>query len=1226
MTIGQLRATRNLARILEVPSQSYLEAGLLIQRSPEGPDLIAAMVRDDLDAAEIARIAQRVIAGDKRSRDVFLDLDQRLLSSMCRVLCLTGDDEAFDRGLVILQAQNSISALAEGRPLYRALFIEALIQRRRFAEAAEYAKVARFSRDRLRQFRLAFQNPFRDANSEAIEESDWINRFNEFVSPSGELSAISLEADVGRLPFDRLKAEPPHIVEGPLVTVVMSSFRNNDSVIGAVTSILNQTWRSLELLVIDDDSGPGYDELYDRISSIDSRIRVIRQRINGGTYLARNRAITLARGEFITFQDSDDWSHPERIERQIRPLLETRSLIATQSYCFRTDEYLDPVQVSYPRQLRRNESSLLFRTNAIRRAGFFHYTRKGGDTEYRFRLEAAYRQQTPIVGEEPLAIVRLTPGSLSRNEFSPGFRHPRRMIYAQGFEVLHKRAEEDRDYYRGLHEYRDAFVPSKFQPRLVDTISEKFDVIVVADLRTCAQMEAWIISTVDRLHGAGLQVGLAQLTGTRKLGRPVDRIAPEVSELFVDRKASPVDFGERRRASSVFVGDVALLQHMPWGAKFWNVDHVYARQLSTDASGSEPYDETTVSFNCLRLFGERPEWVADSDNRVISTIVGYSDRSVLELDGGPSEPIDMEYESTPQLDSPARAKSKWWFEVDSLKASTPGKALDEFIVFSNDLSGSFARVVSSGQWCVVVGRSVIGFELQADYISLARELLTALTRGDEVFEAAYRDIGGECVVVCGDSEMVSVRATAGETAVRTNGNRLHISVTDCGGTGPELLTGNREQFEISTGGSVSKGLVSQSRQFGRAALEEFQQIIIWEVDALNRMSRGLVLDDDFDSAFCLALLKDRIGRFEITVRDGEGKIAQFLRSHFVDFRTAPLTRDQNTAIFDYDGNPSSPNSGPCLKLWRAQYFGTSVRARNLLGEIFQSMDDNDVLDALWAGLSAEPTFARRSASLKPSPTGLVHNLRLAESGAHARRPKRPLAIDVTRSQLQRIQVSPDLSEHEQFALNGYFWRGNTRRLVVVMSSARSEGSNETAIDRDEIIVDADHILILSDSTFSDSAGLDYGWFFGAPGDNIVRRWSVHVQHIYEVLGCSEIVIRGSGSAALPALLMASFVPGSTALISKPEKFAGESDPAMFERLCDAIDNGYTPDLLRSIFSDRLHLRGVLHAASAEMRIVLTDKNSMMQTDASTEMFSEWRNIVAVDSTSLQWLESHASTD
>jgi len=86
----------------------------------------------------------------------------------------------------------------------------------------------------------------------------------------------------------------------------------------AIASVLGQTFRDLELIVVDDGST---DETAAVVEPYLDRIRYVRQE-NRGKAAARNRAVELARGELIAFCDSDDMWYPDRLERQLGALAE----------------------------------------------------------------------------------------------------------------------------------------------------------------------------------------------------------------------------------------------------------------------------------------------------------------------------------------------------------------------------------------------------------------------------------------------------------------------------------------------------------------------------------------------------------------------------------------------------------------------------------------------------------------------------------------------------------------------------------------------------------------------------------------------------------------------------------------------------------------------------------------------------------------------------------------
>lgn len=102
-----------------------------------------------------------------------------------------------------------------------------------------------------------------------------------------------------------------------LVSVVIPAFNAQDWVCDSIRSVLNQTWKDLEIIVVDDGSK---DETISKAESIsDSRVRVFRQE-NKGAAAARNRGLTQASGHFIQFLDADDWLSPDKIEKQIAAL------------------------------------------------------------------------------------------------------------------------------------------------------------------------------------------------------------------------------------------------------------------------------------------------------------------------------------------------------------------------------------------------------------------------------------------------------------------------------------------------------------------------------------------------------------------------------------------------------------------------------------------------------------------------------------------------------------------------------------------------------------------------------------------------------------------------------------------------------------------------------------------------------------------------------------------
>jgi glycosyltransferase involved in cell wall biosynthesis len=104
----------------------------------------------------------------------------------------------------------------------------------------------------------------------------------------------------------------------PLITVAMPIYNAGEYLRLAVLSIINQTFTSWEMLIIDDGST---DNALDSIADIqDERIHILTDGTNKGLAARLNEAIDLAKGHYIARMDQDDISYPDRFERQVQEL------------------------------------------------------------------------------------------------------------------------------------------------------------------------------------------------------------------------------------------------------------------------------------------------------------------------------------------------------------------------------------------------------------------------------------------------------------------------------------------------------------------------------------------------------------------------------------------------------------------------------------------------------------------------------------------------------------------------------------------------------------------------------------------------------------------------------------------------------------------------------------------------------------------------------------------
>lgn len=150
------------------------------------------------------------------------------------------------------------------------------------------------------------------------DRAGWLGHLNRYLAHFG-MAPLRLTGDGhDNLLAGLTGAAPlPAVTDGPLVSVIMPAFNAGRTIDYAIRSILDQSWRNLELLVVDDASSDGTGDIIRSLAARDSRIRPLHNAANVGPYVSKNIALTQARGEWITGHDADDWAHPERIARQM---------------------------------------------------------------------------------------------------------------------------------------------------------------------------------------------------------------------------------------------------------------------------------------------------------------------------------------------------------------------------------------------------------------------------------------------------------------------------------------------------------------------------------------------------------------------------------------------------------------------------------------------------------------------------------------------------------------------------------------------------------------------------------------------------------------------------------------------------------------------------------------------------------------------------------------------
>jgi hypothetical protein len=439
----------------------------------------------------------------------------------------------------------------------------------------------------------------------------WLRAFQAMLPAPGPVVG-----DGEGVAFDRLAAPAAERVEtAHRVSVVVTSFRPDRGLITAVRSILAQSWANVEIIIVDDASPPEYDEVLRAATSLGERIRLVKLAVNGGTYAARNAGLDAAGGEFAAFQDSDDWSHPRRLELQVRPMLTDRRLVATTSDGLAVT---DDLMLTRPgvRSGRFNPSSLVFRRNAvIGKVGWFDRVRKAADSEYIGRIQAAFgARRVRHLDSLPLALIRLSANSLSRSEIKPNWMHPARTAYSSAYLRWHQLIAEGTA--SPVRPADGSGRPFPAPGHLLGADPERtaaYDVVMVADWRFLESAQRTAVDEIRALVAAGLRVAVLHLESYRAVFLKRQPMCAPVQDMINQGLVDRVGTYERVDAALVLVRQAAVLQFaggLPSRVAARRVVVVADRAPRRGDGTDRRYVPATCTGAARRLFGAEPVWIA----------------------------------------------------------------------------------------------------------------------------------------------------------------------------------------------------------------------------------------------------------------------------------------------------------------------------------------------------------------------------------------------------------------------------------------------------------------------------------------------------------------------------------------------------------------------------------------------------------------------------------------
>jgi hypothetical protein len=445
---------------------------------------------------------------------------------------------------------------------------------------------------------------FAETANEDVYRLWWINQ----IFGRHSLDPLMRTDDSEPLGIDTITTKDIASTEiGPLVSVVIPVFNGGRFLGTALRSLARQSWLNLEILVADDASSDNTVAIAEAFAQRDPRFRVLRRTINAGPSAARNTGLAEASGEFFICHDSDDWSHPRKIERQVRALLSDPEAIGNASRCMTAHSDLTFTRRGNTQQyFTLNYSALMFRRRPVLdKIGYWDCARFGADAEYLERLRAAfgrYAVTEPDLG--PLSIVRQskTNRTADARHGLTAFGHTLRQEYRRRYRRWHATAS---DLQVGQDANKRPFaIPAQLlQPS--DDAPVVCDVVVASDFRV-DDIASRAMQIVRDTTAAGKKVGLLHISSPKL---PANSHFSPVLDALPDRLEPGMIAVDQSMQTDLVIALEPPIEHSS------ALPVLTARQVVIVARNPlSPQDVSRCSEIARAMFGKDPLWIGENSS------------------------------------------------------------------------------------------------------------------------------------------------------------------------------------------------------------------------------------------------------------------------------------------------------------------------------------------------------------------------------------------------------------------------------------------------------------------------------------------------------------------------------------------------------------------------------------------------------------------------------------
>jgi len=537
-------------------------------------------------------------------RDWFLEL--------ARLVALSPEPtNRFDTTRVLIESVLASTSVADLPEESRILYGQVLVKTGQFGRARRVRPRLRLPKIHAWALDADLANPDSGAGH---SHAAWARTLNSLFTKA-RLEEVTVDREGTR--FAGLRAAQVPRVNGPLVSVVMPAHDPDETIITSVRSILDQSWANIELIIVDDASPEHGRQWIREAAALDSRVRVIELRTNAGTYAARNAGIDCAEGMFVTFQDTDDWSHPRRIEFQVCELLEDPDVLASRSWAVRAYPDLTFTYVGYPAN-RTNASSLLYRREKVHGlVGRFDDVRKSGDVEFAARLRAAAPGSIRTLDESlTLAITQLRSDSLSRSDAVPGWTRWNRITYRDAYTEWHRHVRAGTADPKAIGGANRPFPLPERSWRSSRSahggMGDSYDLLLVSDWRVGQGPQLDAIRDIAAARRLGLRVAIASVEAPTPIATRREAIQPEIQALINDGTVEFRHLEESFRVRTVLIVNHASFRFTPGYTVQVDTERVLVMAASGPGGALESSPEACTS-NLAAAFGGGELWIARDD-------------------------------------------------------------------------------------------------------------------------------------------------------------------------------------------------------------------------------------------------------------------------------------------------------------------------------------------------------------------------------------------------------------------------------------------------------------------------------------------------------------------------------------------------------------------------------------------------------------------------------------